>query len=311
MTAPDTAIVSSGSAYAPSSARALANPAAGGVIGRLLGGVKAVFSGFGIVLTDGRLFGLSLIPMVLHVLLLGGLLWVGFSMVAGPLIDWLGPDATAAADAADAAKGAAAAAETSLAADVGKAVWSVAINVLVGALIVVVSLMLSLLLGTVICDPFYDLISERTEAIFLGRDVGDPFTLAGVLQGIVRELMATLLRLSIYAVVAIPLWLVSFTPVAVVATPLAMVWTWFFVAYEFLSRSLARHAVDPSKRVRPFVRHKALFLGFGSLSWLLGFIPLSAPVLVVGATRLYLALAAHDEVPSRLSDADKALLRGA
>lgn len=305
MTASDTAIVSNGSAYATKSAKSLANPAVGGVAGRFLGGVKAVFSGFGIVLTDGRLFGLSLIPMALHVLLLGGLLWVGFAQVAGPLIDWLGPN-----DAAAAATATAEVAKTSLAADVGNAVWSVAINVLVGALVIVLSLMLSLLFGTVICDPFYDLISERTEAIFLGRDVGDPFTIAGVVQGIFRELMATLLRLSIYAVVAIPLWLISFTPVAVVATPLAIIWTWFFVAYEFVSRSLARHAVDPGKRVRPFVSHKALFLGFGSLSWLLGFIPLSAPLLVVGATRLYLALAAHDQVPSRLSEADKALLRG-
>lgn len=280
------------------------NPAEGGVVGRVFFGLRSVFSGFGVVLSDARLFGLSLIPMAIHLLLLITLLWAGFTYAAGPLIDLLGPSAKEAAAAGTAV------AETSFMADVGSSIWAAAVNVLVGAFVVAIGLMLSLLLGSVVCDPFYDLISERTEALHLGRDVGDPFNVGVIVQGIIRELVATLIRLAVYAIVAVPLWLLSFTPAAVVATPVAMVWTWLFVAYEFLSRSLARHAVDPSKRMRPFFSHKALFLGFGALGWLLSFVPFTAPLLVAGGTRLYLGLAAWDQVPSRLSDADKALLRG-
>jgi hypothetical protein len=52
-------------------------------------------------------------------------------------------------------------------------------------------------------------------------------------------------------------------------------------------------------------------LGFGAVGWLFSYIPLTSPFLVVGGTRLYLALAAWDRIESSLSDDEKQKLRAA
>ena len=94
-----------------------------------------------------------------------------------------------------------------------------------------------------------------------------------------------------------------------VATPLSFVWTWLFFAYEYVSRSLVRHAVQPKNRFGPMFSHKAVFIGFGASAWLLSFIPFLAPVLVVAATRLYLSLAIYDRVPSLYTPEEKNQLK--
>jgi uncharacterized protein involved in cysteine biosynthesis len=238
---------------------------------------------------DARLFLLSLVPMAVHLGLFTVFLWLGFSQAVDPVVALLGPT------------------------DAGWWLGVVAVVVAVAVRIaaVLLALVSSVLVGSVVCDPFYDLLSERTEEIFVGRNVGPPFTLANVAAGVARELAATLLRLLVFMAVAIPLWLASFTPAAIVATPLSLVWTWLFFAYEYLSRSLARHAVQPKDRFKPIFTHKAICVGFGATAWVVSFVPFLAPFLVVAATRLYLGLAAFDRVPSRFSDEEKKNLRPA
>jgi uncharacterized protein involved in cysteine biosynthesis len=168
----------------------------------------------------------------------------------------------------------------------------------------------TLLVGGVVCDPFYDLVSEATEEILIGRTVGEPFSVSKVIAGIVRELGATVLRLAVYLVVAAPLWLVSLTGVGgVVAAPLMLAWTWAFVALEGVSRSQARHALAAGTRFSAVTSQKALAIGFGALGWIMAYIPLTAPFLVVGGTRLFLALAAHDRLPSKLTPEEKARVK--
>jgi len=272
-----------------------ADPTAAGVVGRFLQGVQLAGGGVGLVFSDARLLLLSVIPMVIHVVLLVALLTLGFAFVADPLIAWLEPTFGSG--------GAGALAEA------GHAVWSVAVKLLVGALVIGLALVGAVVSGSIVCDPFYDAISERTEALHVGHDVGPPFSVGLMLRGIVRELLATVLRLVVYAAVAVPLWLLSFTPAALVATPLAFVWTWLFFAYEFLARSMVRHAARPTTRMHSLFAHKSLFVGFGFVCWVLSFVPLTAPLLVVAGTRLYLTLASSGKVPSTLSDDDKAVLQ--
>lgn len=259
-----------------------------GVVGRVVGGAGAVFAGVGLVFRDANLFLLSLVPMGVHAGLFVVFLWLGFSQAVDPVVALLSPSDTA-------------------------SWWLGVVAVVVGIAVriaaVLLALVSSVLVGSVVCDPFYDLLSERTEEIFVGRNVGPPFTLANVVAGVARELVATVLRLLVFAAVAIPLWLASFTPAAIVATPLSFVWTWLFFAYEYLSRSLARHAVQPRDRFKPIFAHKAICVGFGATAWVVSFIPFLAPFLVVAATRLYLGLAAFDRVPSGFTDDEKRSLR--
>lgn len=269
------------------------DPTAGGALRRLARGVVAALSGIGLVLSDARLLVLSLIPMAIHVLLFGAILGVGVTYAVDPVVAWLGPSGPAG---------------EGFFASAGHAVWAVAVNILVWVLVIGLSVVSALVVGSIVCDPFYDALSERTEELHVGHPVGEPFSVA-VVAGIGRELTATILRLTIYIAVAIPLWLLSLTPAAVVATPLGLLWTWLFFAYEFLARPMARHAPVAGDRMKALFGHKALFVGFGVVAWALSFIPLTAPLLVVAATRLYLTLAADDAAPSGMSPQDREILR--
>lgn len=266
------------------------DPTPHGVVGRFGQGLRFALGGPRLVFSDATLLTLSVIPMIVHVVLLAAFLAVGGNVVVDPLIAWLDPQT--------------AGATTGAVAELGRAVWSGAVVVLAWVAVVGLALVGAVVVGSIVCDPFYDALSERTEALHLGRDVGAPFSVAAVVAGIGRELTATLLRLAVYAAVAVPLWVLAFTPAGVVATPLSLLWTWLFFAWEFLARSMVRHAPAATARLRVLFAHKALFAGFGGVAWLLSFVPLTAPLVVVAATRLYLTLAADGHVPTTLPTVD-------
>jgi uncharacterized protein involved in cysteine biosynthesis len=269
--------------------RVLVDIGGGGVVGRVFGGAKASFSGVGLVFTDPKLLSLAFVPMLVHVGLFALFLWLSFSQLAAPLVDWLSPEQAASGFWASLLSG--------------------IIHVVVAVVVVLASLVATVMAGSVACDPFYDLLSERTEEIFIGRNAGLPFSVGNVARGVGREAVATVLRLLVWGAVALPLWALSFTPASLLATPLSFVWTWLFFAYEYLSRSLARHAVEPKHRFKPIFDHKAIAVGFGATAWLVSFVPFLAPLLVVAATRLYLSLAAWDRVPSKLTAEEKQQLK--
>lgn len=271
------------------------DPTGGGVVARFLHGVRMGLGGLTLVGADGTLFLLSIVPMLVHVALFVACVVLGAKFVVDPLVSWLTPAAASAADAALVVA--------------GKAVWSAAVVVLVWIVVGAMAIVGAVVGASVLCDPFYDAISERTEALFVGRDLGAPFSVGGVIRGIGRELSVTVLRISVYAAVAIPLWLLSFTPAGVLAAPASLVWTWLFFAFEFLARSMTRHAPSPLSRMRIVWSHKALLVGFGSVAWLLSLLPLTAPLLVVSATRLYVSLAVAGKVPSTLPAAELEALR--
>lgn len=225
--------------------------------------------------------------MLIHVLLFSGTLAL-FVSQKDPLAAWILPDSGW----------------------FSEPVWAVLLGIFLWVLAVLFAFVGSILVGSVVCDPFYDLLSERTEEVLVGRHVGPPFSVRLILRGIAVELWATVLRLLVYGAVAIPLLLLSFTPLAFASGPLTLVWTWLFLAYEFLSRSLTRHAIDPKHRFAPLFANKVVCLGFGLGAWIVSFLPATAPFLVVGATRLYLSLAAHGRAPSKLTDEEKARLAG-
>lgn len=266
--------------------RPLPDLAAGDLLARFLSGAGFAASGIGFSLRHPKVLGWALVPMLIQ-----SVIFVAF-VVAGAtrldeLVERLGPEP-------------------------GHWYSFLATLLFAGLAIalVLVGIVVTLLVGSVVCDPFYDIISETTEAIMLGHDVGEPFSIPRMISGVVRELGVTIVRLSVFLAVALPLWILGLTGVgSVVAAPLGLLWTWAFVALEGLSRSQARQALAARERLSVLKRQTGAALGFGALGWVLAFIPFTTPLLVVGGTRLFLALAAYDRVPSALSDADKARLR--
>ena len=167
----------------------------------------------------------------------------------------------------------------------------------------------AVLAGSVLCDPFYDLLSERTEQLLLGRSVEGPMTIRSVLVGAIREAAASLVRFTTWATGALLLALLSLTPAVVVTGPLSFAWTWLFAAWEYFSRSFARHGLGAGGGLRVVSANKAHLLGFGAVAAGLSLLPFTAPFLVVGATRAYLSLAARGEAPSRLSGEEQGRLQ--
>jgi len=257
--------------------------AAAGAPFRFLAGVRAALEGVRGVLAEPRLRGLALVPMAVHLLLLAGLLGAGMKWGVAPLAGTL-----------EGLFGASAPHWLSWLAR-GLAWALLLLGVLLGTVVV----------GNVVCDPFYDLLSGRTEALLLGRAVDEGMTALSITAGILKEGVATLVRLCIWAPGAILLFALSLTPAAVVSAPLSFAWTALFAAWEFLSRSFGRHGLGSRARLRVLSSHKALVLGFGAAAVVLSFVPFTAPFLVVGSTRLFLALAARGQVPSLLQEADR------
>lgn len=164
----------------------------------------------------------------------------------------------------------------------------------VGVVAVAAAAILTFFLGSIVCDPFYDRISERTEALVTGHQVAGSRGAGAILSGVARELWSTTVRLLVWLIGLGVLFVVSLVPgVAVLGGPLSMAWTWLFVAVEVFARPQARGTAVGRARLVVVRQHLALSLGFGAGGWLITFLPFTTPMLVVGGTRLYLALAAH------------------
>ena len=260
----------------------------GFVFGRFLSGARFAASGIAFTLSHRRLLLWSLIPMLVHALLFALLVAMGVHY-AGDVVDHIRPE------------------PGHWYSFVGSVLYLAVV-----IFVLVVAALASLFLGGVVCDPFYDVLSETTESLLVGRDVSTPFSAASIAKGILLELRALPWRLFLYLLVAIPLWLFSLTGAgSVIAVPLSLAWTWMFVALAGLTRSMARHAMPGRSRMGAVFTMPATSLGFGAVGWVLSYVPLTSPFLVVGGTRLYLALAAWDRIPSTLTDADKTAVRGA
>lgn len=268
-------------------ARGLPDVAAGPPLARFWSGVTFTASGIGFTLRNGRLLRWSLIPMAVHVTLFIVVVVAGVTRI-DDVVARFGPD---------------------------PGHWYSFVGAVLGlglaVALVFVSALASLLVGGVVCDPFYDVLAEQTEALLLGRDVGQPLTAGSVLRGIVLELWASASRLVVYLLGAVPLWILGLTGAgSIVAAPASLAWAWLFVALTALSRGMARHALPGSARLAAVFSQKACALGVGCVGWMLAYVPFTAPLLVVGGTRFYLALAAWDRVPSSLTEEDKRALRG-
>lgn len=179
------------------------------------------------------------------------------------------------------------------------------------------SVWLTLLLGGVLCGPLLDALSERTEQLILGGP-GNAGSLASNptwAQSAFAELRVQVKLALVYWPVSSSLMMVTALPV--VGTIAAPVLTWSltstWTSLSFLGPTAARHGLGAGARLGFLWRHKSIFIGLGApacvplLSVLL--LPVLAPGLVVGMTEVFLALAAADRVPSRLTEREKARVR--
>ncbi len=262
---------------------------------RVGSGIHFALAGVGLTLRRPDLRLLALLCVIINLVIYGGLAALGFW-----LIDGVGPDPSAY--------------EGWLETAMEWARGALQVALLITWLLV--SIWLAIFLGGLLCSPFFDLLSERTEQHLVGRHVGPPFSLAATVRSALLEMAVQLKLLFVYLPIALGILLVNLIPVVgqVLSSTLAWVWTAQWVTMTFAGPATARHGLTASQRMQLLFGNKALSTGFGAIGGIpfLSFflLPLLSPALIVGMTRMYLALAAHDRVPSKLSEAEKRSLRG-
>jgi CysZ protein len=152
--------------------------------------------------------------------------------------------------------------------------------------------------STIIAAPFNDALSEAIEEREAGRAPA-PFSLVRVLRELVQALLLAALRLSLYAAIVGPLWLLSWLVPGMGQVLYLSVWLVFTAAYfalDYVDWPATRRGLSVRARFALLGAHPLRMLGFGFGVWLCLFVPLLnllfMPLSVAGGTLLFLDLEA-------------------
>jgi CysZ protein len=224
---------------------------------------------FSLVFRSKRLFLLSALCAAVTAVALVGLGWVLWRYAPGLLESfWTRPESW-----------------------YGRAAWST---------VLVLSSLVAWVVGAnvvppLLLAPLQDPLSETTEAV-VGGDDGPPFTLGGLVRGILTGVGHTLARLFFLLVGLTLLLPLHLLPVvgSVLWTVLGSLWTMTWMAGEFLAAPMTRH-LYPFAEVRRMLRERrALCLGLGAGVYVLLWVPILntffLPLAIVAGTLLYRGL---------------------
>jgi uncharacterized protein involved in cysteine biosynthesis len=152
---------------------------------------------------------------------------------------------------------------------------------LMGTVAILACLILSLLVSGIVNAPFYDVLSERTEAMRLGRpDVSRPWSKFVSDQG--RAILAAIILMARQVVVMSILFLLSFTAIGAPSFKAA---GFFLTGLGLVDVPLARKRYAAGERISWGRGHIPHLIGLGLFVNLL---PPLAPLGIVGATLAYL-----------------------
>ncbi len=172
-------------------------------------------------------------------------------------------------------------------------------QILVALIIGLLGTVVVALSSSLIAAPFNDALSEAVERIVTGNPM-PPFSFSRVLRDLGRTLRLEGLKLLLYLVVIVPMFLSSlFVPViGQLLSVVAFFLTALYLAFDYIDWPAARRDVGVSERVALLWRHPASMLGFGTGVWCFLLVPfvnlLFMPAAVAGGTLLYLALEADN-----------------
>ena len=172
---------------------------------------------------------------------------------------------------------------------------TVVVQVIATLVVIVASLFLFTLIGTIIAGPFNGPLSEAVERYERERR-GVPMATINQ-RGIVRDAGRAILyevgRLFIFLLVYPFIFATQFIPVVgtVIQPVLAFLYTTFVLSVDFSDPTLDRYVDKFRDKLRYVWRRKATYLGFGSSTFVMMLIPFLnlalIPVCVTAATMLY------------------------
>lgn len=143
-----------------------------------------------------------------------------------------------------------------------------------------------LMATSLVTAPVKDSLSELVEARRTGKP-GPKFTLGALVAEIGRTLRVESGKLFLYALVMIPLYVLSFA-VPAVGQVLLTVFGWYFtalfLAFDYLDWPMARRGWGFRARYRELAKNnRAVALGFGTACWFLLLVPVLNVLLIPGA----------------------------
>ena len=149
--------------------------------------------------------------------------------------------------------------------------------------------------GHVLAGPFYDKMAEGVEQWFLGAKA-ETFDWKRVLGDAAWSLLHSLMGLTLYAAVMVPLFALNLVPVAgsVLYTVLATVASSFFLARDLLDVPLSRRRLAFTAKLAYVRANAPVMFGLGLATVVLLAVPFAnlvvLPCAVVGGTLIYLRI---------------------
>jgi CysZ protein len=241
-----------------------------GVIGRFVGGLFAPLRGLRFLLAHPRLLAYAAFPTFINIVLVLAIFFVGMHF-SESLADRIIP-------AGD------------------QWYWTVlsyAIQIVLVVMLVLFGALVFYILAGIICVPFNEVLSQKTERIFEGARREEPFSLRLLSKDIAISLKNEIKRTAVMLLLLLFLIVVFLIPV--IGKPFYLVFgniiTMFFLAYDNLDYPLARRRLPFAAKCRFIFRHSASCLGFGAGALVSVVIPflnfVIIPLTVVGATILF------------------------
>lgn len=250
-------------------------------------------------------------PILITAVLLAGSLWTGWALHEGVTdLVWTDPteqvgELPKAFESADKPKPAAAGAKLIGA---GPGFWMEAghwahsaLEVVVLLLLWTIGLLAVVFLTNVVAAPFNDLLSEEVEHLRIGKK-GPPFSLKVLMRDSVRTVGLEALKMALYLVIMVPLYLLSLLLPAigqVIYTIFAFLFTALYFSVDYVDWPASRRSRSITYRFGMLKEHFLPMFGFGTGVWLFLFIPLVnllfMPAAVAGGTLLFLDLEGETE----------------
>jgi uncharacterized protein involved in cysteine biosynthesis len=165
-----------------------------------------------------------------------------------------------------------------------------ALRVLLALVAAATALLVTLMLAGVINAPFYDLLSEKVEALARGQPLPErPWS--KLLPDLLFAVVAALALLWRQTLVMAVLYLLSFTAVG---APLFLAATIYYAGFALVDVTLARKRHPASARAAFARRHALMLLGLGLP---VALFPPVQPFGIAGATLLCLGVPDREETP--------------
>jgi CysZ protein len=185
-------------------------------------------------------------------------------------------------------------------------VLSYAIQIVLVVALVIFGAVVFYILAGIICAPFNEVLSQKTEQLLAGVKREEPFSLRLLTRDIAISLKNEIKRTVIMLGLLLFLLIVFFIPVVgkIFYLVFGNIITMLFLAYDNLDYPLARRRLPFAAKWRFIFRHFASCFGFGAgaLVWVvvpfLNFIVI--PLTVVGATIVFCEIETwYGKVPDR------------